>query len=208
MGPCHGCNPGFPSVGQKGAVALTRRSNPSKSPLHGKISSGSIQALFPQSPCIRSGQILCYHLLFSASFPLVAAQGNLLGKSCRGRVWCIFLARPQLFRLWLSHPARICRGSNARCFGKPPSTREASPLPAGEVYVHAEGCGHLAGDQCQGPRPQPCPGAGHSPGSAVCPGLGPGCRHHTFCSWLKIHWGRGERGTEVFALPVSMVTPW
>ena len=29
------------------------------------------------------------------------------------------------------------RGSNARCFGKPPSTREASPVPAGEMHNRA-----------------------------------------------------------------------
>jgi len=134
----HGRARGAPGIAIHGTEALGSPHpplQPLQVPATRKISSSFTQAPFPQSPCVRSGQSLHYHLPFSTSFPLVAAQGNLPAKSCQGRVWCIFLARPRLFLLWLSNPDRIIEEATPAVLG----SREASPLPSGETCIHAGG---------------------------------------------------------------------
>lgn len=126
---------------------------PLRVPATWKISN-FIQAPLPLSPCIRSGQSLWYHLLFSASFPLAAAQGNLLAKSCRGRVWCIFLARPWLFLLRLSNPARIVEEATPAALGScPASMRHRLCLPGRCASVLGAGgeCGHCSGAALRAP---------------------------------------------------------
>lgn len=129
-----GMHLGFPSVGQKNTVPPRPSLQPLQVPATWKISSDFIQAPFPQSPCIRPGQSL--HYFFSASFPLAAAQGNLLAKSCRGGFGAFSWHSPGLFLLWLS---RIVKEATPAALGSHPApVRHRLCLP-GEMHIHAGG---------------------------------------------------------------------
>lgn len=125
-------------------------------------------------PACSLAKKLRYHLLFPASFPLVAAPGNLLAETLRGRVWCIFLAWPQLVLLQRSHPPAARLAEDAATLG--------SCLGAG-------GAQHPVGSARTRATSLPC----ITPlwGSAVPLSLDQlmmtGCCYHTFQSWLKIH---------------------
>lgn len=103
------------------------------------------------------------------------------------------------------------RGSNARCFGKPPSTREAHLLCLSRGDVHL--CWGLVGSvgTAQGPlpmdllSPSPALAWGARPGSAACPGLGPGLLtpHLLFLVKNSPEARQRGRGAEVSALSLA-----
>lgn len=121
---------------------LTRPSNPSKSQLHGKSPPISSRRCSLSLPTYGQAKVS------TASFPLVAAQGNLLAKSCRGGFGAFSWHSPGLFLLWLS---RIVKEATPAALGSHPAPvrhrlcllrRCTSMLGAGEERGHGSGAAH------------------------------------------------------------------